>query len=74
MKCCAPEPVDRPPASEIKELLTNMQIQDDRPATQSLPGIDILSSRSYPDMEWDRVEKLISHIQVHRLIAPQQLR
>jgi hypothetical protein len=35
MKCCVSEPGDRHFTSEIKEFLANMQIQDDRPATQS---------------------------------------
>jgi hypothetical protein len=72
MKCCALAPGNRPPASEIKELLANMQIQDDRAVTQSLPGIDVLGSRLHPDIEWDHVEKLLSHIQVHLLIDQQQ--
>jgi serine/threonine protein kinase len=75
LKCRMLEPGDRPTASEIKELLGNMQIQDDRPKTQGLPGTDILSSRSHPDIKWDRVKQLLSQIQVHnRTIAPQQSR
>jgi serine/threonine protein kinase len=69
-KCCALAPEDRPTASEIKELLASMQIQDDRPRAQSLPGTDILNSRSHPEVEWDRVELLLSQIQVELLRVP----
>jgi serine/threonine protein kinase len=68
MGCCVREPEDRLTLSEIKKVLADMEIQDDRPETTSLPGAEALTLRSAPDINWDGVKPLIDQIQVRQLI------
>ncbi|KXN89686.1 Tyrosine-protein kinase CSK [Leucoagaricus sp. SymC.cos] len=47
MKCCAPDPDDRPNCSQIQAMLANMEIEDQRPPATplSLPEIQVLRAR-----------------------------
>jgi hypothetical protein len=53
---------------EIQKLISDMEIQDDRPEATSLPGAEALTLRTYPDIKWDGVGQLLDQIQVCQLI------
>ncbi|KXN90939.1 Serine/threonine-protein kinase HT1 [Leucoagaricus sp. SymC.cos] len=63
IKCCSPEPEDRPDIADVRELIIDMKIHDDRPALKAAPGAEILKLRVEPKMNWSHVEELLDHVQ-----------
>ncbi|KXN84892.1 Cytokinesis protein sepH [Leucoagaricus sp. SymC.cos] len=63
IKCCAPEPQDRPTIAVIQELVVDLKIWDDRPAAKALPDTEILKLRSQPKINLNRVEELLDQVQ-----------
>jgi hypothetical protein len=64
MGCCNPEPEDRLTILEIRQLLQDMKIHDDRPKATSLPGAEALILRSSSDINWDGVKGILDQVQV----------
>ncbi|KXN83999.1 Cytokinesis protein sepH [Leucoagaricus sp. SymC.cos] len=65
MRCCAPEPEDRPNISIVREQVRDLKIWDDRPEAKSIPGAEILKLRSpVMKVDLDRVEELVAQVQV----------
>ncbi|KXN85808.1 hypothetical protein AN958_10815 [Leucoagaricus sp. SymC.cos] len=62
VKCCAPEPEDRPDIARVRELVVDLKIRDDRPVSKNVPGAEIMKSRVEPRIDLDRVEELIGEI------------
>jgi hypothetical protein len=67
MGCCVLEPGERLTLLDIQKAIKNVEIQDLRPETTSLPGAELLTMRSPPDIDWDYVKRLLNQIQVYRL-------
>ncbi|KXN84543.1 hypothetical protein AN958_12354 [Leucoagaricus sp. SymC.cos] len=63
MKCCTPEPKNRPSMTTVKELVTDLKIWDDRPTAKTIPGAEILKLRSEPKIDLVRVEELLDQLQ-----------
>ncbi|KXN82288.1 Ribosomal protein S6 kinase alpha-5 [Leucoagaricus sp. SymC.cos] len=63
LKCCTPEPKNRPNMATVKELVVDLKIWDDRPAAKTIPGAEILKLRSEPKIDLVRVEELLDHLQ-----------
>jgi hypothetical protein len=66
LDCCTPTPEDRLECSKILELLTEMQIRDNRPGPNVLPGTEVLKLRPRPAIDIDLVEEFLEEIQVGR--------
>ncbi|KXN89688.1 Testis-specific serine/threonine-protein kinase 5 [Leucoagaricus sp. SymC.cos] len=64
MKCCSPEPGDRPDIARVRELVTDLKVWDDRPATKVAPGADILKLRVEPKIDLRHVEELLDQVRV----------
>ncbi|KXN89682.1 Mitogen-activated protein kinase kinase kinase 5 [Leucoagaricus sp. SymC.cos] len=62
VKCCAPEPEDRPDIARIRELVVDLKIHDDRPVPKDVPGAGIMKSRVEPKINLNRVEELFDQI------------
>jgi serine/threonine protein kinase len=59
MGCCTSDPRDRLTFLEIQKLLGDMEIQDNRVEATRLPGVEALTLRSSPDINWDGVKRLL---------------
>jgi hypothetical protein len=68
MGCCKPHPGDRLTLLEIQKLIKDMEIPDDRPEANNLPGAEALTLRAYSEINWDSVKRLLDQIQVCQLI------
>ncbi|KXN89008.1 Ribosomal protein S6 kinase alpha-5 [Leucoagaricus sp. SymC.cos] len=67
MKCCNPEPENRPNMTTVKELVVDLKIWDDRPVAKTIPGAEILKLRSDSKIDLVRVEELLDQLQVSQL-------
>ncbi|KXN83031.1 Ribosomal protein S6 kinase alpha-5 [Leucoagaricus sp. SymC.cos] len=63
LKCCIPEPENRPNMATVKELVVDLKIWDDRPTAKTIPGAEILKHRSEPKIDLVRVEELLDQLQ-----------
>ncbi|KXN91219.1 hypothetical protein AN958_01917 [Leucoagaricus sp. SymC.cos] len=63
MKCCSPEPEDRPDISRVRELIVDLKVSDDRPAPESIPDAKILKLVSEPKIDLNRVDELLNQVQ-----------
>ncbi|KXN85983.1 Ribosomal protein S6 kinase alpha-5 [Leucoagaricus sp. SymC.cos] len=63
LKCCTPEPENRPNIATVKELVVDLKIWDDRPAAKTIPGAEILKLWSEPKIDLARVEELLDQLQ-----------
>jgi hypothetical protein len=63
-RCCAPKPGDRPTASRIQELIVDLKMWDDRPEAKDTPDAHLMSLRSNPDVNLNRVGELLNELQV----------
>ncbi|KXN81904.1 Tyrosine-protein kinase CSK [Leucoagaricus sp. SymC.cos] len=65
VKCCAQEPEDRPDWSQIREMLANMEIEEDcRPPATPLPIPEVQVLRSRPELDIDRAEIALNQAEV----------
>ncbi|KAF5361875.1 hypothetical protein D9756_002591 [Leucocoprinus leucothites] len=62
-KCCAPQPEDRLKTAAIQELIVDMKIWDDRPATKAILGTEISKLRANPEIDLNRVGELLDQLQ-----------
>ncbi|KAJ3570469.1 hypothetical protein NP233_g4381 [Leucocoprinus birnbaumii] len=62
-KCCTAEPGDRPGVSTVRELIIDMKVWDDRPASKAALGADLSKLRQNPTIDLYRVGKLLDEIQ-----------
>ncbi|KAJ3574734.1 hypothetical protein NP233_g1566 [Leucocoprinus birnbaumii] len=67
-RCCVPEPEGRLKAAAIQELIVDMKIYDDRPAARAVTDTDFSKLGSRPDIDMNRVGKLLRTIQ--RAVIP----
>jgi hypothetical protein len=65
--CCVLEPGERLTLLDIQKALKEIDIHDVRPEITRFPGAEILTMRSPPDIDWDRVKRLLDQIQVYWL-------
>ncbi|KXN84534.1 Cytokinesis protein sepH [Leucoagaricus sp. SymC.cos] len=68
LKCCTPEPENRPDMATVKELVIDLKIWDDRPAAKAIPGAEILKLRSEPKIDLVRVEELLDQLQISDVV------
>ncbi|KXN90938.1 Cell division control protein 15 [Leucoagaricus sp. SymC.cos] len=62
LKCCVPEPKDRPSIARVRELVVALKIHDDRPESKVVPGAEVLKYRVEPKMNLTRMEELLDQI------------
>ncbi|KXN83033.1 Cytokinesis protein sepH [Leucoagaricus sp. SymC.cos] len=71
LKCCTPEPENRPNIATVKELVVDLKIWDDRPAAKTIPGAEILKLWSEPKIDLARVEELLDQLQSKLDVRPE---
>ncbi|KAJ3566372.1 hypothetical protein NP233_g7052 [Leucocoprinus birnbaumii] len=63
MRCCAPEPEDRPTIPVIEELIGDMKVWDDRPAPKTGLGDEITKLQPKPEIDMARAGTLLDRLQ-----------
>ncbi|KAJ3566251.1 hypothetical protein NP233_g7115 [Leucocoprinus birnbaumii] len=67
-KCCAPKPEDRLTASQILELIVDMEVVDDRPPAKAILGPELLRMRERPEIDISRVGEILDRVEAsHKL-------
>ncbi|KAF5362327.1 hypothetical protein D9756_002589 [Leucocoprinus leucothites] len=69
-KCCRLERNDRPAASTVQDTISSWRIEDHRLSVNDSPGSMLLEMRARPNVDFNRVESLLSKIQVELLREP----
>ncbi|KXN87507.1 hypothetical protein AN958_08744 [Leucoagaricus sp. SymC.cos] len=59
-KCCSLIPEDQRDWSQIQQLITGMEIEDDRPPTTNLPIPEIVALTSRPQVDFHRAETILN--------------
>ncbi|KXN87979.1 hypothetical protein AN958_07854 [Leucoagaricus sp. SymC.cos] len=61
MKCCSLIPEDQPDWSQIQQMITGTEIEDDRPPTTNLPIPEIVAMTSCPELDFRRAETILNY-------------
>ncbi|KXN83977.1 hypothetical protein AN958_00622 [Leucoagaricus sp. SymC.cos] len=70
-KCCTPNPGKQPDFLQIQAMFTDMEIEEDRrPSLRLTPLTEMQALRSRPEVDFDRAETLLNHIQAELLRKP----
>ncbi|KXN89052.1 Cytokinesis protein sepH [Leucoagaricus sp. SymC.cos] len=62
IKCCSVEPEKRPNITQVRELVVDLKIHDDRPASKTVPGAEISKLRVDPKLNLTCVEELLGQL------------
>ncbi|KXN81246.1 hypothetical protein AN958_05587 [Leucoagaricus sp. SymC.cos] len=70
-KCCTPNPGEQPDFLQIQAMFTDMEMEEDRRPSLRLTSLtEMQALRSRPEVDFDRAETLLNHIQAELLRKP----